>query len=437
MRYRFLLTAAALVAPIGYGSPARAADAPPFGTVVEVSETLAIDPIFDARARWEHVDQPAADADAVTVRLRSGAEVKHASGLSVLAEAEGTLALGFDYNAFPFAIASPQRRPRFATVADPETVELNRLQLQYKGKIGALTLGRQRINLDDQRWVGTVLWRQNEQTFDALRGEAKLGPVALDATYANSQRTIYGSDAGRARDFAPNAGPRQHYEGDFVFLGAAAQAGRIELKGFAYLLDYDAAFFRANSSQTYGVRATGAIPLSATWKLNLTGSYARQSDYGSNPVDYAADYFAAEAGLAYKAVTVIAGYEELGADADAAGGAGRALQTPMATLHKFNGWADVFLTTPDAGLRDTYLGATYKFDGVKALPGLNAAVTWHSFDSDTGGRDYGDEWNASLGFKLGQVAVLAKYADYRRHGAPNFATDQDTRKFWLQAEFVI
>jgi hypothetical protein len=101
----------------------------------------------------------------------------------------------------------------------------------------------------------------------------------------------------------------------------------------------------------------------------------------------------------------------------------------MATLHKFDGWADLFLITPAKGLQDLYAGAAYKFVGIKALPGLNAAVTYHQFDSDFGSTDYGHEWDASLGFKLGRVAVLAKYADY---DAAGFGSD--TRKFWLQAE---
>lgn len=437
MNTRFLLTATALAAPLGFAHPVLAAPAsapaPQFGDPIPVGDGLTIDPIVEARIRWEHVDQPTTDADAVTLRLRSGAELKHSSGLSILVEGEATLALGDDYNAFPFAIASDQRRPRFSTVADPETVELNRLQLQYKAKAGTVTLGRQRINLDDQRWVGSVLWRQNEQTFDAVRGEATLGPVSLDATYANAQRTIYGSDAGDRRDFAPGTGPRQHLDGDFVFVGAAAKLGPVGVKAFAYLLDYDAVFYRANSSQTYGARATGAVPLASKVKLALAGSYARQSDYGGNPADYAADYIAGEAGVSYAGLTVLGGYEELGSDRPA----GRALQTPLATLHKFNGWADLFLTTPANGLRDTYVGASYKFEGVKMLPGLNAALTWHSFDSDTGHRDFGGEWDASLGFKLGKIAVLAKYANYHRHGAADFPGDADTEKFWLEADFVI
>ena len=416
----------ALAAALALAQPALAAPPPPhkFGDPLPVASDITLDPIIDGRLRWEHVDQPLTEADAVTLRLRGGFEVKHKpSGLAFLAEAEGTFALGKDYNAFPYLVASSQRRPQFSVVPDPENIELNRLQLQYKGKAVTVTLGRQRINLDDQRFVGAVGWRQNEQTFDAVRGEAKFGPVALDATYAISQRTIFGMDGEG----------RTAFDGDFVFLGAGAKLGPVQLKGFAYLLDYDAkeqggplAIAMADT-QTYGVRATTSLPLSPAVKLNLAASYARQMDWKQNPVDYGADYIAGEAGIAWKGLAVTGGYEKLGASN------GRSFQTPMAALHKFNGWADRFLVTPATGLQDIYGGVAYKFDGVKELPGLNAAVTYHQFDSDVGGFDYGSEWNASLGFKLTRgMNLLAKYADYN---AKRFGVD--TKKFWLQAEFVL
>ena len=43
------------------------------------------------------------------------------------------------------------------------------------------------------------------------------------------------------------------------------------------------------------------------------------------------------------------GYEVLGADD---GAALTSFQTPLATLHKFQGWADKFLTTPPNGIRE-------------------------------------------------------------------------------------
>lgn len=372
---------------------------------------VAITPIVDARLRYERVDQPATDADALTVRLRGGVEAK-VGKLSFLAEGEGTLALVDDYNAFPFPIASDQRRPQFSVVADPENIELNRLQAQYRDGGNALTLGRQRINIDDQRWVGSVGWRQNEQTFDAVRGEAQIGPVGIDLTYAIDQRTIFGD----------KAGPRTSYDGDFVFAGASARLGPVKAKLFGYLIDYDEPFFLANSSQTYGILLNGGFPVGPGAKIDVKASYARQSDYGGNPFDYAADYWLVEGQGSISGVTLTVGWENLGSDA------GRAIQTPMATLHKFNGWADTFLTTPAAGLQDIYVGAKYTFPGITALEGLNAGVTYHSFDSDLGSIDYGTEWDASIGFTIGKIALLAKYADYNAS-----ALGVDTRKFWLQA----
>lgn len=397
------------LAALAFSSPAVAAGADD----TDGPNRLEIKPIADARLRYEAVDQGSLEADAVTLRLRAGVEAKLGS-FSLLAEGEGTLAPVNDYNAFPFPIADEQRRPQYAVVSDPQNVELNRLQLQFKSKDVGVTLGRQRINLDDQRWVGSVGWRQNEQTFDAVRGEAKLGPVAIDLTYAISQRTIFGEDSG----------PRTDIDGDFIFAGLGSKLGPLQGKLFTYLIDYDEAFALPNSSQTYGGFLSGAIPLGKTTKLSLRASYARQSDYGHNPFDYAADYWSFEAGTKIAGFNLTGGWEQLGSDN------GRAVQTPLATLHKFNGWADLFLTTPPAGLEDAYLSIGRSFKGIKALPGLNANIAFHQFDSAKGDVEYGTEWDASAGFKLGKIGVLFKYADYN---ARDFGTD--TRKFWVQAEW--
>jgi hypothetical protein len=396
--------AAALSAP---GVAVAAADS---------AERLEVRPILEARARFEHVDQGPLDADALTLRLRGGVEAQRGR-LSLLAEGEGTIAPVNDYNAFPFALpGEDQWRPGQAVVADPQNAEINRLQLQYRGEAVTLTAGRQRINLDDQRWVGSVGWRQNEQTFDALRAEARLGDVGLDLAYAIGQRTIFGSDAG----------PRTAYDGDFVLAGLSARRGPVQGKLFAYLLDYDEAFFLANSSQTYGALVSAAVPMGGDARLNLRASYARQSDMGRNPFDYAAEYWSLEAGTALAGFTIAAGWERLGSDN------GRAVQTPMATLHKFNGWADLFLTTPANGFDDFYLSASRNFANVRGLPGLNASVALHRFDSATGGLDYGTEVDASLGFRVAPFGVLLKFARYEADGF-----GADSTKVWVQLEWAL
>ena len=386
------------------GAQAQAQD---IGAPLEIATGVTLDPVVAARLRYETVDQDgiAESADALTLRIRAGAEVK-LSGFSILAEGEGTAALVDGYN----DTLPGNGIELFPVVADPENLELNRLQISYMKDGTGVTLGRQRIVLDHARCVGNSGWRQNEPTFDAVRGQAKIGPVSLDATYAISQRTIFGADS-------PNA----HFDGDLLLLNAGVDLPVVDAKAFAYLVDYDTRI--AFSSQTYGVLATAGIDIPAVGKLDALASYARQSDYGANPVAYDADYWNAQLGLALFGFTLTGGYEELGSDGGVA-----AFQTPLATLHAFNGWAVLFGTTPAGGLRDYYATVGRSF-GVPFLPGLKADLTYHKFESDFGGLDYGSEWDASLGFKLGPVGLLAKYANYQ---AEAFAAD--TEKFWLQAE---
>jgi hypothetical protein len=259
--------------------------------------------------------------------------------------------------------------------------------------------------------VGSVGWRQNEQTFDAVRGEARLGPVSADLTYAISQRTIFGEDAG----------PRTAFDGDFAFAGLASRLGPVQGKLFAYLLDYDEDFFLPNSSQTYGGLLSGSLPVAAGTSLSLRASYARQSDLGDNPFDYAADYWSFEGGASLAGFTLAAGWEQLGSDN------GRAVQTPMATLHKFNGWADLFLVTPPAGLEDAYVSVGRNFGAAGPLRELTFQLAFHQFDSAAGDVEYGTEWDASIGFGLGPFR-----ADY---DAVGFGSD--TAKLWLQAEWSL
>ncbi len=401
----------ARLAAIGMALPAAlaatAAHADEFGAPVPIGQGVTLDPIFAARLRYETVDQDniAASAAAVTVRVRAGLELK-ASGFSLLGEAESTLGLVHDYNdTIPGNGVEP-----FPTVADPENVEINRLQVGYMKNGTGVTVGRQRIVLDNARFVGNVGWRQNEQTYDAVRGQAKLGIVSLDASYSISQRTVFGWQS-----------PNEHFDGDFVFLNGGVDTKQVDGKAFAYLIDYDTRL--AFSSQTYGALVTGDFPLPGFGQLTALASYAKQGDYGDNPVAYDADYINAQLGLGFSGFTLTAGYEELGSDRGIA-----AFQTPMATLHAFNGWADLFLTTPARGLRDYYGGMSKTF-AIAALPGLKFDLMYHEFDSDFGGIEYGSEWDTSLGFKLGPVNLLAKYA---RYDASGFAVD--TAKFWLQGE---
>lgn len=380
---------------------------------------ISVKPLIDTRLRWENVDQEgiAKDANADTLRTRLGVEL--ASGdWRVLGEMESTTAIVERY------FSGLNGKTRYPLVADPTNLELNRLQLQYRGLPKAIvTVGRQRINIEDQRFVGSVGWRQNEQTFDAARFEygATKG-LQLDLTYAWSDRTIWGIDGTAARQRAIG--------GSDVFATASYPTPLGKLTGFAFLVDQDEAVVQnfRQSSQSYGARLAGTRPLSKKVKLTYALSYARQSDYHRNPNRYRADYALAEASLDISAWKIGAGYERLGADK---GLPFTSFQTPLATLHKFQGWADKFLITPPNGIQDHYGQAGYGWKKVAGLDTISAQIVYHRFDSARLGQHYGNEWDALLAAKKGRWTATAKLADYK---ADAFATD--ARKLWLQLEWA-
>ncbi|MBB4640899.1 alginate export family protein [Rhizorhapis suberifaciens] len=403
-----------------------------------MADTFKLKPLIDMRLRYENVDQDGftEDADAVTVRTRAGAELANKSW-SFLVEAEGTLAINEDYNSGVNGKAS------FPVVADPENIELNRAQVQFKGlPKTVVTVGRQRINLDDQRFVGSVGWRDNEQTFDAVRVEwTGIKNLKLDATYAWSDRTIWGIDGTLA-----TTPPRpQAVEGDNVFANLTYTTKLGALTGFYYRVDEDeaAVALLRNSSQTYGARFAGALPFSKAVKLTYAASYAHQTDIDTNPINYSTDYYMGEAGIEAGPIKLLGGVEVLGSDGSvatkatgAAFAGGFAFQTPFATLHKFQGWADKFLVTPAQGITDYYgtIGYSVKKKGPFDVIGLTA--TYHRFDSDRLDINYGDEIDVQLLAKVKKYTFTLKYADYQREGISSFTGDADTKKFWASVEWA-
>jgi len=402
------------------------------------AQAVKLKPIVDTRLRYENVDQAglAKDANALTARARLGVEATEGP-LSFLVEAEGTLALNESY------FSGLNRKATYPIVADPENIELNRIQVQYKGLPGTVvTAGRQRINLDDQRFVGSVGWRQNEQTFDAVRVEwSAVKNLKIDLTYSWSDRTIWGVDGGR------NGAPQrpQAINGDHVFANVAYKTKYGTATGFYYRVDEDEAVvaLRRNSSQTFGGRFGGSYPFSKTIKWTYAVSYARQMSIATNPLSYEADYYLVDSALDISALKLGAGVEVLGSDkvvrTKATGGAfagGFAFQTPFATLHKFQGWADKFLTTPGAGIADYYASIGYGWKKVGPFDTIGVTAVYHRFDSDVGKVNYGDEIDLQLLAKVKKYTFTVKYADYQRKGIASFAGDADTKKLWLSAEWA-
>lgn len=365
-----------------------------------------------ARLRHEHVDDGgfARAAQATTLRLRGGVRWTPGPSLSAYLEGEAVLAAGDAYN------SGANGRTAHPAVIDPESAEFNQAWLRWRGTGKEVTAGRQRVEFDNHRWIGNVGWRQNEQTFDAV--QAQWQPAeALTLRYAWLDRVHrIGSD--RALD--PLARERDL---DGHALAAAWSAGRHRVAGYLYAIDdRDLA---AASTRTLGLRYALA-PTADAHPFGATLEWARQGEHAANPRSFSHAYWLLEPAIATRFATLRAGWEHLGGDGT------HALQTPLATLHAFNGWADRFTVTPAAGLDDRYVHATGRLARGRAQGPLDWAVAWHDYRADVGGARYGQEWNASLSVPFGpRWRALAKLADYRAY---RFA--RDVTKAWLQLEWT-
>jgi hypothetical protein len=128
-----------------------------------------------------------------------------------------------------------------------------------------------------------------------------------------------------------------------------------------------------------------------------------------------------EVGTKFSGVSVKAGYESLGSDDGAVGFA-----TPLATLHKFNGWSDQFLGTPGVGLNDLYATVAGKAGGGKW------SATFHSYAADEASAtidDLGTELNVIYTTKISDFPVGIKYAMYT--AGDQDAGKVDTDKLWI------
>lgn len=370
------------------------------------SQSQMGEPLFELRVRHEAVDEQgfSQDAAATTLRARFGWQQKLISGWTLLAEGEYiTHVLDENFN------STTNGKTRFPIVADPDATELNQAFVGYADDGFKANFGRQRVQFDNLRFIANVGWRQNEQTFDAFDASWRIdsqGPT-LRYAYLDRVHRVLGDG---------NPQGEWNLDGHAIHVGMDLPLGNVA--GYAYLIDNrDVA---AGSTATYGLRWSGVVDRPAfasnfAWLVEV----AQQRDYARNPAQFSVRYWRVEPTLTWGDISTRIGFERLGSN-------GRVgLQTPLATLHAFNGWADRFTTTPMQGLEDAWLG----------LDGRHGSWSWqavmHDFSAAAGGQSYGNEIDVMLGYNFGHgMTVMLKYADYDSSG---FSTD--VRKLWLNFEF--
>lgn len=364
--------------------------------------------LVDLRLRAEQVDDDAftRNANAITLRTRLGWKSGSVGGFHLLVEAEDVRALDESYN------STANGRSAYPTVADPEGSEWNQAFLGWSSGSTVVQAGRQRLTYDNNRFIGNVGWRQNEQTYDALSLRHQVGS-ALNFNYAwlDTVHRIFGNQ---------HPVPLQAEQDLNAHLFNMSWKGAPgSFTAYAYLIENQD--LPASSTESFGLRHMRTVQIRAGREWWYVGEYAQQGGWRDAPSTGSVDYLNLEAGLRLSGHGLRIGYERLDSNGR------RAFQTPLATAHAFNGWADRFATTPADGLTDLHL----KADG--PIGALRYQLALHQFDAARGGVDYGHEFNALLSwpFASGWNAI-AKYADYRSDGFGS-----DVSKFWLLVEYKI
>lgn len=358
-------------------------------------------PLINMRIRYENVDQKNAllEADALTIRTRVGYETPEFNNFKAYAEIENVVDIMDDYN------STRNGKSQYSVVADPDETEINQAFLSYKGLPNTeIKAGRQRIKLDNSRFIGNVGWRQLEQTYDAiLIKNSSIPDTVVHYIYIKGAKNINSYDI-----------DLDGYILNISYIGCSFGT----LTGYGYILDMDDA--PITSQETFGLRFSGGKQLS-NMKILYTAEYAKQGDYeeGNNGID--SDYIFLEIGMNINPVTVKLGYENLGSDSFSG------FETPLATKHAFNGWADQFLGTPSIGLEDTFISINAN------IHGINFTGVYHDFSSDQGNIDYGTEIDFSAVKKFGKhYSAGLKYADYNTDG---FGVDTDKLWVWMEIKY--
>jgi len=393
--YRIAATALAVVA-----SPLTAEEeaASPLSSAVSQLESIPGKFSLNTRLRYEEFEKPGTDTGGTSIRARYGYTTPSFNGFTAMVEGETLSRIGDDADELPGLDNAG------------DGTDLNQLWVQYKdADLGSAKLGRQIYVLDDQRFVGHVGWRQNIQTFDAFTGAVTaIDNLTLKAFYFDGVERVNANS-----DQLDSIGLNLTYK----FAPSAV------LTAFYYDIENeDAAAFDNTTVGARYVGSTDAVGLGFKYAL----SYASQSDVTSGKEG---DYYAADLSTAVSGVTLGLGIEVLE----------EGFRTPLATVHKFNGFADKFAKpslsgTIGDGLEDVYVYAGYK---IPVGNGLTTKVIYHDFSPESGSGKGGDEIDLVAAYKLNKYTkAVAKYGDYSADSGAAGSFEDDQRMFSFELNFI-
>lgn len=320
------------------------------GTPISPSYALDIvaqtDFSSSVRTRFSTVEEGNNSGQALSALLRATAATAWHEQWSSLLE------LDYVARAFKDQHSTGVIRNGEPVIQDTDGFDLNQLAIQFDYDTFQGRLGRQRIEFDNQRFIGGNAFWQNEQTFDGLTTELQIADSSSVhyAAIINVNR-IFGEKAGRHLSESDEQFVQLNGKRPFARLGdhdVQSHWFRTEwnewdyqrISGYAYFNEYlDAPDW---SHRQAGLRHLFDYKFS-DWRLRTQLEYARQERYELANARTTA-YQLVETALGYNAFELAARHEKLGSK--------NALSfiTPLGSLHDFHGSVGKFATIPDHGL---------------------------------------------------------------------------------------
>jgi hypothetical protein len=194
-------------------------------------------------------------------------------------------------------------------------------------------------------------------------------------------------------------------------------------------VDWDDESQKIKSDKTFGARLNGLRPASEEWDLLYTLEYADQSSYkdGSSLIDNY--YYRVGFGVGQESWSLRFDQEKLSGNAN-----GKAFQTNLGTNHLFQGWADVFLTTPNQGIIDNMIIAKAKILGATIKSEFHLIDSDRNFTTDSGSQadNYGHEFDIGIYYPIKKdTKVSLEYANFSEGDTYSTARKRDIEKIWL------
>lgn len=299
--------------------------------------------------------------------------------------------------------------PQYTLIADPPGAGITEIKLTYNGfNANEIILGRQYIVLDNQRFVGPNDFRQYPQSFDAIAIRNNYIPnIEIFYAYVMAVNTNYAN--GRASNGQQTLSTN--------LINVDWDSNQFRVGSYVYLNNDHT--INTNSNMTLGARLLSPENLEETDNYAYLFEVAWQKSQFNNPNSYTATYMHFYLSKTVDYFSAIAGYERLSGNKYALN---KAFITPLGSVDNFNGMAQVFTTTPNRGLQDTYFTLTaHKYD---ALLGL----TYHVFFLDKGKNKLaGHEIDIYLQWHINtQIDFNIAYSNYSAKNYP-----PSTYRFWV------